>query len=308
MNPDPISTVAVVVLTLLSLVASVVAVLQLRQPRESQQQGRSLKRLHLLVGLTAAGCTATFIYRWIAVHSSWQPLESHFDGLLLLSALLGLMVWYLTDPSRIPALASFAMPVMTLVLLWSICAGTFTFRIFEPSPTAVAAVWHGVHLAGVYVGTLFVAAGAIFGSLYLYAEHRLQTRRQPVFTGKLASLESLEKLLVYTATLGFAVLTLGLATGLVIVTSGPTKLGQGWWHSPKVVLAVSAWLIYALIMNVRHASAFRGSRAAWLSIVGLALLLATFGIVSAGHRTASVPNESHAAASAPFHAPQRQGT
>jgi hypothetical protein len=46
-------------------------------------------------------------------------------------------------------------------------------------------------------------------------------------------------------------------------------------------LSVAAWLIYALLMNVRHAVLFRGSRAAWLSILGLALLVATFGLITA---------------------------
>jgi len=47
-------------------------------------------------------------------------------------------------------------------------------------------------------------------------------------------------------------------------------------------LAASVWLIYAVVMNTRHTATFRGARAAWLSILGLVLLLATFGIVPAG--------------------------
>jgi len=46
-------------------------------------------------------------------------------------------------------------------------------------------------------------------------------------------------------------------------------------------------VIYALVKNVRHATAFRGVRAAWLSIGGLALLLATFALANAVAKAAS---------------------
>ena len=50
-----------------------------------------------------------------------------------------------------------------------------------------------------------------------------------------------------------------------------------------MLLAFAAWLAYAAVMNARFASFFRGRRAAWLAIGGLVLLLAVYGIVTAGH-------------------------
>ena len=64
-------------------------------------------------------------------------------------------------------------------------------------------------------------------------------------------------------------------------TANASALGPGWWHSPKIVLSAAAWLVYALVKNVRYATRFRGARAAWLSIAGLLLLLAAFGTVTA---------------------------
>ena len=39
--------------------------------------------------------------------------------------------------------------------------------------------------------------------------------------------------------------------------------------------------MYAIVMCVRHTTSFRGARAAWLAIIGLALMLGVFGIMSA---------------------------
>ena len=109
---------------------------------------------------------------------------------------------------------------------------------------------------------------------------------------------------VTAATLGFGLLSLGLIAGLIIITSndGATRLGPGWWHSPKVLLSVAAWLLYALVLNVRHGTRFRGARAAWLSIAGLALLLTTLAIVTAMRRSDEPKSTSAPAAYSPTHA------
>ena len=116
--------------------------------------------------------------------------------------------------------------------------------------------------------------------MFLYVQHRLHGRDLRGAT-RFASLETLEKIMIRQATLGFALLTLALITGLVIETAGPAHLGGGWWHSPKVILAALAWLVFALLMNVRAASSFRGTKPRGSSITGLILLLATLSVVNA---------------------------
>jgi ABC-type uncharacterized transport system permease subunit len=273
---SPVTTLALVGLTVMSGAASVGAIRGLRGGVESKA---AIWRRAGLAGVTL-GAGAVFIYRWLALHASWQPLESHVDGLLLLAALLTGTAWYLGAPSRLPGLPAFAMPLTTLLVAWAFCASWFTFRPFSHFTT----LWKSVHLACVYLGTLSYAIASMAAAAYLYARRQMRVKGSPLTTARLgawASLETLEKLTIRWATLGFALLTLGLATGLVVVSSGPTRLGPTWWVSPKVLLATASWASYALLMNVRFASAFRGARAAWLAIAGLVLILATFGAVSA---------------------------
>jgi ABC-type uncharacterized transport system permease subunit len=117
--------------------------------------------------------------------------------------------------------------------------------------------------------------------MYLFVERRLHQKRDFGSIGRFASLEKLETIIIRQATVGFALLSLGLITGLVIVTSNKPELMPGWWHTPKILLATAAWIVYAVLMNLRSATAFRGARAAWLSIAGLVILLTTYGVVSA---------------------------
>ena len=185
----------------------------------------------------------------------------------------------------LPNAAAFGAPLLALLLAWAICASAWTYAPFRVGPRQVQRIWLALHLLTVYSGTFFVAWAAVAGAMFLLAQRRL--RRKAVNpAAPLASLETLENVIVRTSALGFALLTLGLASGVVIVASGPSTLGSGWWYSSKVLLALVVWVIYALLMNLRHARAFRGARAAWLSLCGLVLLLATFALANAVAKTA----------------------
>ena len=269
---DPLTTLTLIVLTLLSLAACVVAIGRLLRPL-AFAGARAVQ--YTLFGACITGCMTLFLYRAWVVHHGWQPLQSHVDGLLLIALLFAVMVLFLQSRGGVWGLTTFGLPVLTVILAWSICASFWTFQWFQ-----IDSVWKTVHLAGVYLGTLFFLVAAIAGGMFLYAHRRLQRKRDGAVVKKLASLESIERLIVWSSTVGFGLLTLGLATGVVIIGFGPNRLGAGWWHSPKVVLAASVWLIYFMLINTRHAVFFRGTRAAWLSIVGLVLLLTTFGVVN----------------------------
>lgn len=268
-----LTTLTLVVLTLLAAGASALAIRRLLHPDPSTANPRAADLLIFACGIGAA---SVFLFRWLVVHEDWSPLEAHVDGLTLLAALLAPTMLYIKSRARLPSIVAFAAPLLTLVLAWSVCASHWTLRGYH-----ITSAWNIVHLASVYLGALFLAFAGVAGCMFLFRQRQLRAKTSPTPTGQGGSLEGIETIIIRFAAAGFGVLTLGLIAGLVIVASGPTNLGPGWWHSPKVVLASLVWLIYALVTNVRHATRFRGARAAWLSIVGFILLLATFAIAQA---------------------------
>lgn len=278
------TTIFLALLTLLAIAASAAAIRRLvrRQPEPpspppegAPPEGPASSHWpHALVDIAAAGCAAVFFY--LVIQSGWRPLVAHVDGLVLIAALLALTLAFLQRRPRLEGLAAFGLPVLAFVLLWAFCSSWWTYKDF-----AIRSVWMRLHLVCVFVGMLSSAVAAAAGAMYLFVERRLHAKRDLASVGRFASLEKLETIIVRQATAGFALLSLGLVTGLVIFAEANERPEPGWWYSPKIVLAAVAWLIYALLMNLRNASAFRGARAAWLSIVGLVLLLATYGVVSA---------------------------
>jgi ABC-type uncharacterized transport system permease subunit len=269
---DWLTTIGLASASLGSGLACAAAVVRVRRGLNAAQ---ALSRWIVLgVGIVTA---AIFIYRAAWLHHDWVPIDSHVDGLLLLSSLLAMVIAYLQWTERLAGLGMFALPVLALLTLWGVCASWWTLRPFD-----IGDVWRGVHVLSVYVGAIAIITAAAAGALWLQVDHLLKSRRHGArrlrLLGRLANLESIEGAITLWATGGFILMTLALVTGLVIVTAATTRLGPGWWYSPKVLLASGVWLIFALVMNVRYVSTFRGRRAAVLSIVGFVLLIATFGI------------------------------
>lgn len=244
-----------------------------------------------LLGVCLLGSGVLWVGRLVH-RGTWLPIRAHVDGLLLAVMLLTAVTLYLQTRARLRGIAAFVGPLVAVMLGWAVCASAWTYHPFRL--TDLSSFWRVFHLSAVYAGTAaaLVAAGA--GAGYLWAEARL--KRGELSSGDAAgaggarggvNLESLEGLMVRSAGAGFACIGAGLISGAVVL-SGPTHTAGGTfgadagggWVSPKVVLAVAAWGVYGVLLNVRWAWAFRGRRAAWMSIGGVVLLLVVYGLVS----------------------------
>ena len=272
---DLSTTVVLALLTLVSLLASALAITRLRRSGPATNLDKLIRWL-LAACAVVAGCL--FAYRAILVHEYWAPLETHLDGLLLIVTLLATTVLFLDLRSRMPGVTAFALPVLAVLLAWSVCASSFTLETFQ-----INSIWKAVHLASNYLGTLFFVIAAIAGGNYLYAHRRLRSKQPMEARRPMASLETIERMIIRTATLGFALLSLGLVMGVIEATVGPFASGLFWWT--KITLALAVWIVFGIVMNVRHTTTFRGARAAWMSITGMVLVLATIGV------SLSIPNQ-----------------
>jgi len=274
---QPLTSISLILLTGAATAATVVAIRRLGVQTDGSATPDSPPRNQLAaVAAIAIGCFALFVLRWAVTAGNWHPLHAHVDGLLFAGSLFAGSILYIQTRPKLAGLSAFALPLLTVFLLWAVCSSLWTFRPFNGQSAATL-----IHTVLTYLGLTSCAIGAISGAMYLFVQRRLKHKSHLASPGKLASLETLERIIITAATLGFLLLTLSLLSGLYLVIRAeePTALGAAWWASPKVWVATAAWAIYALLMNVRYASSFRGARAAWLAIAGLVLLFATYAIV-----------------------------
>jgi ABC-type uncharacterized transport system permease subunit len=207
---------------------------------------------------------------WHAANrGEWVPLGDNFETLIWLGLLLAGFLLYVQRRRPVGGLDWFLLPLVVLLLASAAVFGRTTPHAYQ------ATAWDLFHRGSSYLSAVaFFVAGAT-GAMYLIANRRLRTKH--ALPGpNLGSLERLEQLTLTSVTLGFALLSIGLITGVLkIVHEGRynTALGPHWFSSPKVVLSAAVWVVYAVVLHSPINPSFRGRKAAMLSIVGSVLTI-----------------------------------
>jgi ABC-type transport system involved in cytochrome c biogenesis permease subunit len=197
---------------------------------------------------------------------SWLPLEDNFDAMIWLALLLAAFVAYVQRTRPLRGLDWFVTPIVILLLVAAAVFGRAKPHEYLDT------TWSWVHRVTAYGGAVAFAVAGAAGGMYLIANRRLRNKRLAPGAG-FGSLERLEHLTLLSVTLGFALLTIGLITGLVRVLGGGNPLGPDWYTQPKVLLTFVAWGVYALVLHSPINPSFRGRKAALLSVVGFVLMI-----------------------------------
>jgi ABC-type uncharacterized transport system permease subunit len=221
--------------------------------------------------IAAKACTYFGIATGLAVlawhvmteRATWLPLDDNFEALVWLALLLAGFVQYVQRTRPIGGLDSFLMPIVVLLLVAAAVFGRATPHEYVPH------AWWWVHRVTAYGGAVAFAVACAVGAMYLVHNRRL--RDKVAIPGpNLGSLERLEHLTMTAVTLGFALLTVGAITGLILMLAEHRDTPL-----PKLVLTAGVWLAYALVLHAPMNPRFRGRKSAILSIVGFALMIGT---------------------------------
>lgn len=127
-------------------------------------------------------------------------------------------------------------------------------------------------LLTLHVSVAIIAYSAFavsFGAAALYlAQHRFNTRFLP-------RTESSDEVGFLSAALGFPFMTLVLVLGAYWAN---TAWGRYWGWDPKETASLVTWLLYAGYLHTRALREWRGTRSAWLLVIGfVAVMLTYFG-------------------------------
>jgi ABC-type transport system involved in cytochrome c biogenesis permease subunit len=261
--PTPGQLALLILAITLFAVGGITSLLRVKDERAGL---RLIAKQCLYWGLLAAGAVLV----WHSIHrGSWLPLEDNFDALVWLGFLLAAFVLYVQGRRPVGGIDWFLMPIVILLLIAAAVFGQAKPHLYTQR------TWSWVHRVTAYGGAVaFAVAGAV-GAMYLINNRRLRNKAVLSAGGpKFASLERLEHFTRVSVTLGFALLTVGLITGLFeVLRNNGGALGAHWFLQPKVLLAFGVWVVYALVLHAPINPSFRGRRAAMLSIVGFVLMI-----------------------------------
>jgi len=280
----------IIVLVLAILLFAAGGLVSLARVWWNRESVRIAAKACLWSGLTVS--LGVLIWHGVTRHTGWYlPLEDNFQAFIWLAVLLAGFVLYVQRTRPLGGLDWFVVPIVIVLLIAAVV-------LDKAKPQEYAdTTWSWVHRVTSYSGAAAFAIAGASGAMFLLASRRLR-HKTPAQGPALGSLERLERITFSSVTLGFALLTIGLVTGIVRVLreGGSTKLGEHWFTSPKVVGAFAVWVVYAIVLHAPINPSFRGRKVAVLSIVGLVLMIGT--LVAVNFMPSGTPSSAAAAATA----------
>jgi cytochrome c-type biogenesis protein CcsB len=159
--------------------------------------------------------------------------------------------------------------------LASVFLGVATVNFYvapTPLPPALQSYWLVIHVFVATLATGFFALGSGLSILQL-----LKERRDSGFLRSLPSAVQLEDLAYRVSVIGFIAWTFTLIAGAVWAEHA---WGRYWGWDTKEVWTFVIWVIYAGYVHARATRGWRGSRSAWLQLIGFAAVLFNFTIVN----------------------------
>ena len=269
------TTAQILTLVLAILLFSAGGLISLARRRWDRESMRIAAKACLWTGLTV--CVGVLVWHGMTIRSGrWLPLEDNFQAFIWLAVLLTGFVLYVQRTRPLGGLDWFVMPLVVVLLIAAVVLGTAKPQEYADT------TWSLVHRITSYTGAAAFGVAGAAGAMFLIADRRLRRHKTPLPGPKFGSLERLERITFSAVTLGFALLTIGLVTGIVRVLreGGQTRLGEHWFTSPKVVGAFAVWVVYAIVLHAPINPSFRGRKVAILSIVGLVLMIGTLVAVN----------------------------
>jgi len=151
-----------------------------------------------------------------------------------------------------------------------------------PLPPALQSAWLVIHVFVASLGTGFFAIGFALSTVQL-----LQSQRESLvadaktvrlrFLATLPSAATLENLAYRVHIIGFILWTFTLMAGSIWAEQA---WGRYWGWDTKEVWTFIIWVIYAGYIHARATRGWRGSRSAWLAIIGFSAVMFNFGVVN----------------------------
>jgi cytochrome c-type biogenesis protein CcsB len=221
--------------------------------------------------------TLTIAYSFIK--SGYLPVSNLHQTLSFAGWAIALVFLIVQYKYHLKVLGIFAAPILALMMM-------IVSRLPDEPVQATEvfkSFWLVSHVTVIFIGEAAFALACGLGVLYLLQEHEIKTKKHRFFFKRLPSLEMLDSIGHVCILVGFAMLTLGLITGLVYAKA---FWGRFWSWDPKEVWAGITWLFYAVLLHERLTVGWRGRRSAIMAIIGFAVLLFTFlgvNLLMTGH-------------------------
>lgn len=194
--------------------------------------------------------------------------------LILMAWALVLVYFVLEHLMRVKVYGVLLVPAALVALLVAQLLGAST-GVLEGLPAGQAALldsWRvGIHVLLISFANAGFLVGGVGSMFYLVVERSLKRRKSSKLFSRLPSLEQADRTARNSVVWALPLYTAGLLLGVLRAIETDLAL---WWADPRVVLAGLVWLTYGAYAFMRWRRGWAGRSAAYLSIVGVVLVIA----------------------------------
>ncbi len=184
------------------------------------------------------------------------------------------VVAYLVFALRTPGLRHIGLFVLAPVVVAMVLIGLFLYAEAGPLVAALRSYWLAIHVTTAIIGFGIFFVSGIASVLYLAkVRHDERVAAGEDAGGLLARLPGaavLDRVAHRTAVFGFPIWTFTVIAGAIWAEAA---WGRFWGWDPKETWAFIAWVVYAAYLHARTTAGWRGKPAAWVNVVGLAVMI-----------------------------------
>ena len=198
------------------------------------------------------------------------PLSNLYESLVF--AAWAIMLIYLIMEYRTKQRALGMFPALFAFLAMAYASfSTGVSSKIQPLLPALKSNWLIAHVVTCFIG--YAAFAVSFGISILYITSKSKQEAGGSAHSLLPDSRQLDEFNYQMVLFGFLWLSLGIITGSVWAD---LAWGAYWSWDPKETWSLITWLIYAALLHARTMKGWRGSRVAWLSIIGFGCVLFTY--------------------------------
>jgi ABC-type transport system involved in cytochrome c biogenesis permease subunit len=235
---------------------------------------RSRRLERAAVGVLAAGAVVHLVALGLGHRADPPPPLTDTAAALSFMAWIGTVAFLLL--LRRARLAGLTVLVAPMAFV-GVFAAALPMRSSAPASFAGSGSWPHAHVLLASAGAALFGLSSLAGILFLAEHRRLKSRRPLDAKLPLPSLEALDGVNRVALALGFPLLTLGVATGMLWVAS---ERGTLWTGSVHEIWSTLAWGVCALLVTARFGAGQGPRQAAVASVGGFVFLL--FAVIGVG--------------------------
>ncbi|GAA2329720.1 c-type cytochrome biogenesis protein CcsB [Saccharopolyspora halophila] len=234
----------------------------------------------MAVALTVLGAlvhASSLVFRGVATgRAPWGNMYEFGSAITLAAVIAWLIVLFRqtratrrdSSPAQLRALGGFLfLPVVVLLFL----SGTLLYAKAAPLQPALQSYWIVIHVSAAIISTGALLFAGVASLLYVI---RCRYENNPLNMTKVGSRlptsQALDRMAYRATVIIFPVWTFAIVAGAIWAEAA---WGRFWGWDPKETCSFVAWVVYAAYLHARATAGFRGVRAAWLNVLGLAVMI-----------------------------------